>query len=70
MINQFPIIYIDQLILDGVDKEDILQSIFLHSHNEEEREELIDYDFIMDSDLSYINNEKLYSIEINNDTNH
>lgn len=70
MINQFPITYIDKLVLEGMDKEDILQSIFVHSHNGEERDELIDYDFIMDSDLSTINNEKLYSVDINNETDH
>lgn len=70
MIIQFPVNYIDRLVLEGMDREDILISIFVHSHNEEEREDLIDYDFIMDSDLSSINDKKLYSIDINNDTDH
>lgn len=70
MITQFPINYINKLIFEGMNREDILQSIFVHSHNEEERDDLIDYDFVMDSDFSSINNEKLYSVDINNDTDH
>lgn len=70
MITQFPVNYINRLVLEGMDRNDILQSIFVHSHDGEERDELIIYDFIMDSDLSTIDNEKLYSVDINNETDH
>lgn len=70
MITQFPIRYIDRLVLEGMDRNDILQSIFVHSYNEEERDDLIDYNFIMDSDLSTLDKIKLYSIDINNVSDH
>lgn len=70
MVVQFPLVYIDGLISAGRPLVEIFQSILCHSHDDEEREELLLCDFIMSADLSTIDEDIQYSINISNETNH
>ena len=65
MVTQFSQLHIDKLISRGLEKSDIYQAIFCHSHDEEENEELEAlsiFDFY--GELVWANNIRDYPIHI------
>lgn len=70
MIIQFPVVYVDKLMSTlPKNKSEILRAIFLHSHDEEESEELEFCEFIMEADLTTLDDTQQYRVHENN-TNH